>query len=143
MATAPHTTPDRSPAEPELTGWVIFAAAMLFLSAMFTGLWGLAAVLNDDVVTVGGAGVIVWDFTFWGWVHMALALAMLAVAGGLVALKGWARVGAIIFAMLNAVAQLTVITAFPLWAIVVIALDATVIYQLTQNWRPTDWRQGI
>ena len=103
--TAPRYHPGSPHAEPELSGWVVFAAAMLFLSAMFTGFWGLAAVLNDDVVTVGGAGVIVWDFTFWGWVHIALALAMLAVAGGLVALKGWARAAAIIFAMLNAVAS--------------------------------------
>jgi len=30
------------------------------------------------------------------------------------------------------------VTAFPIWALIVIALDVTVIYQLTVNW----WRNA-
>jgi hypothetical protein len=137
MATAaPRTTP--TPAtepEPGIGGWALFAALMLVMAGSFGLFYGLAAVLNDDVVTVGGSGVIVWDFTAWGWVHMALGVVMLGIAFGLFAMKGWARWTAVAIATINAIAQLTIITAFPIWALIVVALDVTVIYQLTVNWK--------
>jgi hypothetical protein len=42
----------------------------------------------------------------------------------------------VIFATLNAIAQIGLVTAFPLWSILVIALDVIVIYQLTARWVP-------
>ena len=41
-------------------------------------LWGLAAVLNDDVVVVGGHGALISDITTWGWVHLILGSLMAA-----------------------------------------------------------------
>src|SRR6201989_1428260 len=100
--------------EPALNGWGAFAAVILFLAGTFSFLYGLAAVLNDKVVTVGGGpGPIIWDLTAWGWVHMVIGVAMVAVSMGLIAVKGWARGGAIFFATLNALLQLGIITAFP------------------------------
>ena len=133
--TAPRQTSPPADSEPGLGGWALFAALMLVMAGSFGLLYGLAAVLNDKVVTVGGSGgVIVWDFTTWGWAHMALGVVMLVAAFGLFAMKGWARWTAIGIATINAIAQLTIITAFPIWALIVIALDVTVIYQLTVNW---------
>jgi len=138
--TAPGTTrSDRRRDEPTLNGWGAFAAVILFLAGTFSFLYGLAAVLNDKVVTVGGGGgVIIADFTTWGWVHMVIGVIMVAVAMGLIAVKGWARWTAIFVAMLNAILQIGVITAFPIWALIVIALDVTIIYQLTANWDRRD-----
>jgi len=129
------TTPPVPDTEPGIGGWALFAALMLVMAGSFSFFYGLAAVLNDKVVTVGGnGGVIIADFTTWGWVHMALGVVMFGVAFGLFAMKGWARWSAVAIATINAIAQLTIITAFPIWALIVIALDVTVIYQLTVNW---------
>ena len=136
--TVPASTGGR-PREAELGGWGAFAGVMLFLAGSFTFLYGLAAVLNDEVVTVGGRGVIAWDFTALGWVHLVLGTIMVAVAVGLFTTKGWARWGGVFFATLNAIAQLTIITAFPVWALIVIALDVIVIYQLTAHWYREDY----
>jgi hypothetical protein len=132
MATSAH----RSSYEEGLNGWQVFAAIVLFLNGTFGFLYGLAAVLNDDVVTVGGRGVTVWDFTTWGWVHMVVGILMALVSIGLFMTKGWARFGAIFFCMLNVLIQFGTISAFPLWSLLVIALDIVVIYQLTANWNP-------
>jgi hypothetical protein len=111
---------------------------MLIMAGSFSILYGLAAVLNDKVVTVGGGrGPIIWDFTAWGWVHMAIGAVMIGVAFGLFAVKGWARWTAVAIAGLNALTQLGTITAFPVWALIVIAVDVIVIYQLTVNWYRT------
>jgi hypothetical protein len=129
---SPTTSARRASAEP--TGWAIFAAVMLFVGGFFDAIWGLAAVLNDNVVTVGGRGVIVWDFTAWGWIHIVVGAIMILTAMGLFGMRGWARWAAIFFAMLSAILQVGIFPAFPLWSLVVIALDVTVIYQLTANW---------
>jgi hypothetical protein len=107
---------------------------MLFLVGTLDFLWGLAAVLNDDVVTVGGAGVVVWDFTAWGWAHMLSGALMVATGMGLFAMRGWARWAGVFFAGLSVLLQFGAITAFPLWAILMIALDVIIIYQLTARW---------
>jgi hypothetical protein len=118
-----------------LSGWIVFAALLLTVAGVFDLMWGLAAVLNDDVVTVGGGGgVILWDFTAWGWVHIVLGSVMLAAAMGLYALKSWARTVAIVLATLNAILQIGVMTAFPLWALLAVALDLLVLYGLTTRW---------
>jgi hypothetical protein len=137
------TSPERrsstaARAEPEPSGWIVFAATMLMIAGVFDFFFGLAAVLNAQVVTVGGRGVIVWDFTVWGWVHLLLGVAMIGIALGLFGMRGWARYSAVFIATVNAMFQVTVITAFPLWALLIVALDIIVIYQLTLRWRPED-----
>jgi hypothetical protein len=118
------------------TGWAVFAGVVLFMAGWLNFFYGLAGIVNDDVVTVQGRGVIIWDFTAWGWIHLILGVVMVITAGGLLTGQGWARVFAVIFATLNAIAQIGLITAFPLWSILIIALDVIVIYQLTARWEP-------
>jgi hypothetical protein len=129
-------TPQAGRARGEPSGWIVFAATMLFLVGMFDAIWGLGAVLNDKVVTVGGGGVIIADFTVWGWVHIVIGLAMIGTSVGLFMMKGFARWFGIFFAACSAVFQVGVLPAFPVWALIVIALDVIVIYQLTVRWDP-------
>jgi hypothetical protein len=134
-ASTPHVSAQEGArAEPELSGWIVFAALILLVAGGFTLVYGLAAVLNDEVVTVGVLGVIVWDFTVWGWVHLVIGAVMLLTCWGLFALKGFARWTAIFIAIVNAMLQMATITAFPLWSIMMITLDVIIIYQLTVNW---------
>jgi hypothetical protein len=118
-------------------GWITFAGIVMFLNGVFGALYGLAAVLNDKVVTVGGGtGVTVWDFTAWGWIQMAVGVVMAIVAIGLFTGNAGARWLAVGIAMLHALAQFGIISAFPLWAILVIVLDIVIIYQLVARWDP-------
>lgn len=118
-----------------MNGWIAFAAIILFLNGCFGVLYGLGAVLNDDVVTVGGGGgVVVWDFTVWGWITLIIGVLMLITSIGLFTGNGAARWLGVLFALLSALAQFAFVTAFPLWAILVIVLDIVVIYQLVVRW---------
>lgn len=146
MATSPTSAHSSSAAsgrgaqvEEGLNGWQVFAGIVLFLNGTFGFLYGLAAVLNDEVITVGGGtGVTVLDFTAWGWAHMVVGVLMALTSVGLFMTKGWARVGAIIFCMANVLIQFGTISAFPLWSLLVVALDIVIIYQLTTNWYPVE-----
>ena len=120
--------------KPQTTGWIEFAAVVLFVAGFLSVCFGLGGVLNDDAVTVGGPGVIIWDFTVWGWVHIVIGAAMMLTSVGLFGMRGWARWLAVGFATLNALFQVGTFSAFPLWSLTVIALDVVVIYQLTARW---------
>ena len=67
----------------EPTTWVIFAGVMMLLIGFLNFFYGLAAVVNDEVVVVGGHGAIIADLTTWGWVTMILAVILVLTGGGL------------------------------------------------------------
>ena len=113
------------------SGWAIFTGLIMFIVGSFNVIYGLAAILNDPIVQNTENGVIIADFTTWGWITLLLGVGILAVAIGLWSLKGWARVGGVIFAAVSAIAQVGLITAFPLWSILIITLCILVIYNLT------------
>ena len=131
----PPTTPERRTAPSEPGDWAVFASILLVIAGALDAFWGLAAVLNDEVVTVGGGGgVIVWDITAWGWFHLIIGAILILTAWGVWTMQSWARWTAVVLATLSAILQVGVLTAFPLWALIVIALDVLVIYGLTARW---------
>jgi hypothetical protein len=124
-----HRVEERQP-----TGWTVFAGVLLFLVGSLDALWGLAGILNDEVVFVGGQGVIVADVTTWGWVHLILGSIVAITGMGLFAGASWARMAAVFFVTVNAISQIVWFPAAPLWAFLLIILDVTIIYQLTARW---------
>ena len=135
MATTAQRPSTTAPSQEfEASGWVTFAAITLFVVGFFDAMWGLGAILNDKVVTVGGAGVTILDFTTWGWAHLILGSIMMATCFALMAGRGWARYTAVGLAVLAAIGQIGTISAFPLYALMVITLSVVVVYQLTARW---------
>jgi hypothetical protein len=116
------------------SGWAAFAGVMLFIVGSLNALWGLAAILNDDVVIVGGQGAIVADVTLWGWLHLILGSLIALTGVGLLGGSNAARMPALFFVSINAIAQIVWFPAAPLWAFLIIVLDMTIIYQLTARW---------
>ena len=121
----------------EPTGWVIFAGVMMLLVGSLNFFYGLAAVLNDEVVVVGGNGAIIADLTTWGWVTLILAIILVLTGFGLLTGAEWARWVGVFVVTLNAIEQVWVFPAAPLWALIVIALDVIIIYNLTARWSGT------
>ena len=120
--------------ERQPTGWTVFAGVILFMVGSLDALWGLAAILNDDIVIVGGQGAILADITTWGWVHLVLGSAMALTGLGLLAGSSGARWLAVGFVTVNAIAQIVWFPAAPLWAFLIIILDVVIIYNLTARW---------
>jgi uncharacterized membrane protein len=116
------------------TGWTLFAGVVMLIVGSLDALYGLAAILNNEVVIVGGQGVIVADITTWGWIHLILGSAVAATGLGLFAGANAARMAAVFFVTINAIAQIVWFPAAPLWAFLMIILDVTIIYQLTARW---------
>jgi magnesium-transporting ATPase (P-type) len=119
-----------------LSGWVAFAGVVLVIAGLFNVMYGLAAILNDDnILQVGGQGVVVWSTTAWGWATLIVGALMACTGFGLFAGQGWARWTAVALLALNALTHFGFVTLFPLWSIFLIALDIALIYQLTARWK--------
>lgn len=115
----------------QASGWAIFAGIVLFIVGSLDVIYGLAAILNDEIIANTQNGVLIADFTTWGWVTLLIGSFLILAALGLWAAQTWARWVAIILATINAIAMTGLITVFPLWSILIITLNVLVIYNLT------------
>jgi hypothetical protein len=135
VATTGYDKPSTS-REPEISGWAVggitFAACMLLVIGSFQAVAGLTALFNDDFFVVTRNYTFDLDVTAWGWLHLLLGALLVATSFGLFARRAWAGVTAIALAMLSAIANFFFIPYYPVWAIVVIALDVFVIWALTR-----------
>jgi hypothetical protein len=134
----PDTT--RRPVTP--TGWAIFAALLLSILGCLNFFWGLAGIIEDENLVVGGHGAIIFDLTAWGWVILILGAIQVLVGLGLAAGAEWARWAGVFLAALAVIGQIGIVTAFPIWSFIVILLAVLVIYGLTVHWVEPAMRRG-
>ena len=124
----------RSAAGGQHSTWIAFAGVMMLILGSLDLLWGLAAVLNDEVVVVGGRGVIVFDITTWGWIQLILGLVVVLTGLGLLVGNTAARWAGVFLLSVNAILQIVWFPAAPLWALLMITLDIVLIFFLCMNW---------
>jgi hypothetical protein len=135
-----HQT-SQPPAGAEYSGWIAFAGVIMVILGSLNAFWGLAAILNDEVVVVGGSGALIFDIATWGWAHLILGSVVALTGVGLITGNSAARVAGIFFVAVNAIAQIVWFPAAPLWAFLMIILDTVIIYQLTVNWSAEEPRR--
>jgi hypothetical protein len=130
----------RPPVGANNSAWIGFAGIVMIILGSLDAFWGLAALLNNEVVVVGGHGVIVFDITTWGWIQLILGVLIGLTGLGLLLGNAVARVLGISLLTINAVMQIVWFSAAPLWAFLMIILDVVIIYQLMVNWREEEVR---
>jgi hypothetical protein len=126
----------RQDGEQALSGWatggIVFGATVLIIIGTFHAIAGLVAVIDDEFYVVGRQYTFELDTTAWGWIHMLLGALVATCGWALLARRTWAGVMAIFLASLSAVANFFFIPYYPVWAIVLIALDVWVIWAITR-----------
>ena len=112
-------------------GWAAFAGVIMVMAGIFQAAAGLVALVNDDVyVVVSDQIALTLDYTQWGWVHLILGSVVVTAGVAIFSGRVWARTVGVLLAGLSAFAHLLFIPAFPLWSLIVIAMDVLVIYAL-------------
>ncbi|MET9270647.1 hypothetical protein [Kribbella sp. NPDC003557] len=117
-----------------MAGLVVFAGVMLVVMGLVNVFEGFIALFNDERLVITPDNLIVVDLTAWGWFLLIFGLLLLAVGCGLLAAQTWARITAIIVVGLHAVLQIVSLGAYPVWSLLMIALDTAVLYALTAGW---------
>src|SRR6266545_1986163 len=109
-------------------GFTAFAAALMIISGLWAFLIGISALAKDRVFVIAPEYTYKIDVTGWGWIHLALGIVV--AIGGICLLLGktWARILAVFLAVCSSIAQFLFLPYYPLWSILVIALDVFVIW---------------
>lgn len=129
----------RGEAVPEPTGWVgwiFFAGVIMILGGTFQAIAGLVALFNSAYFLVPAADLVVAvSYTGWGWVHLIAGILVVLAGFGVLTGQTWARIVGVVLAGISALLNVAFLAAYPLWSIVVIALDIIVIYALCVHGR--------
>ncbi len=111
-------------------GFTALAAVLMMLSGGANILEGIAAVIR------GSFFVSLPHYTYnitanhWGWIHIAAGAVVFLAGVALFTDKLWARAVGVALASLSLLMNLVYIPYFPAWSIVVIAIDAFIIWAL-------------
>ena len=108
---------------------------MLVVVGFFQAVAGLVALLNDEFFIVGAEWTFKFDITTWGWIHLILGVVLLASGFGIFTGNVAARTVGVLVAGLSAVVNFLWLPWYPVWAIIVIALDIAIIWALTAHGR--------
>lgn len=114
-------------------GWVFFASAMMLLLGSLQSIAGLTAIFKEDFYVVTQGGLLAFDYTVWGWVHLIVGLIIVAAGFAIMFGKTWARVIGVFLAIISAISNLAFVSAYPVWSITALIIDGLVIYALTMH----------
>ncbi|WP_035840331.1 DUF7144 family membrane protein [Kitasatospora azatica] len=124
------STPTRSRNTGLVTGLVLFAGVMMLINGLLDVFQGIVAVAKDQLIVSTPRYVFRFSVTSWGWIHIVLG-ALVAVAGfGVLTGAAWARIVGILLTAISAIGAFLWLPYYPLWNLVVIALDVFVIWAL-------------
>jgi len=119
------------------TDWVRFAGVILIVSGIFSAIQGLAALLGPEAYyAVVDGDLLVFDIAGWGWWNVAIGALTLITGLALLREALWARIVAVILAILSAIVQMILVPVQPWWSLIAIAIDVLVIYAIVARGRP-------
>jgi hypothetical protein len=107
---------------------IVLAAIMVLLAGAFHAIVGLAAIGDKQFFNAPDHYYYNWNPAFWGWVNLIGGLALIVSAVFVFMRRDWSVYVAISLAGLNAIWTFFLVFFFPVWAIIVIALDVFVIW---------------
>lgn len=109
---------------------MIFAAAMLLMLGVLQILMGIAAIARGEFFVAAPNYIYEFDIGAWGWVHLIVGAIMVITGFFLFSGASWARAVGIVLAALSAISNFFFLPYYPIWSIVVIAIDVFVIWAL-------------
>jgi hypothetical protein len=100
-------------------GTTLFAALLMIMVGVFQALQGLIAIFENEFYVATRNYLFQFDATTWG----------------LLSGQTWARIVGITLAALSATANFLFIPYYPVWSLLIIAVDVFVIWALTAHGR--------
>jgi hypothetical protein len=120
----------RSPSPTSKAGsWVLFAGIMICLVGVLNVIWGIAAIA-DSRFFIGDARFILSGLSTWGWIILIIGVAEILAAYSIWSGADFGRWAGIGIALLNSIAALMSLPAYPFWSLAVFTLGILVIYGL-------------
>jgi hypothetical protein len=131
---SPHQpVTDVQPARPRTaTGFSTFAGVVMVIAGIWHVLQGIAAIAHDHIYVSTPDYLYSFDLTGWGWIHLVLGVVVAAVGVAVLRGQSWAAAMGMILAGLSLLGNFLFIPWYPFWSLLIMALDAAVIYALAR-----------
>jgi hypothetical protein len=116
-----------------MNGGTALAATLMILSGLWGFFMGLTAVIKQSFY------VHVPNYTFqlsihgWGWIHLIIGIVLFAAGVCVLLGQTWAKALGIVLAVFSAIANFMFLPYYPIWSIVVIAVDVFIIWALAAS----------
>ena len=127
-SSSPPTDRDRS------VGWVVglslFAGVMMIITGVVNAMEGVVALARNEVYAITPRYIFTFDLTTWGWIQIILGIIVLAAGVGVITGQLWGRVVGITIAALSMLANFAFIPYYPVWSLLIVALNVFVIWAL-------------
>jgi hypothetical protein len=123
----------------EVSGWAIgftsFAGFMMIVIGIFHVIVGIAGIASNPVFVNTPQYIFKFSLVTWGWAHLLVGIVVLAAGFGVFNASVWARTVGVIVAAVSMVANFAFLPYYPIWSVLIIALDIGVIWALTAHGR--------
>ncbi|HEY7146599.1 MAG TPA: hypothetical protein VH637_20355 [Streptosporangiaceae bacterium] len=128
---APREDYEPYDASPAATGGMLLAGTLLVLGGMWSFFLGITGVLKGGFYTTTPAAyTFSYSIKSWGWTHVGIGIAVFAVGVCLLLGMAWARYVGVFVAVVSAIWNFLFIPYYPIWSIIVIAIDVFIIWSL-------------
>ena len=130
----PNSRSSTPPVSTSSGGWVVglslFAGVIMIIGGVFNAMEGVVALARNDVYVATPRYLFAFDLTTWGWIQLIVGI-VVAVAGvGVITGQLWGRLVGITLAAIAMLANFAFIPYYPLWSLLIIALNVFVIWAL-------------
>jgi hypothetical protein len=115
--------------------FVLDAAILMIMVGLLQSIVGLVGISTDEFYLATRNYLFQFDTTTWGWIHLVVGVVVGLAGLALLTGRTWARVVGIILAVPSAIANFLFIPYYPVWSLVIIALDVFVIWALAVHGR--------
>jgi hypothetical protein len=117
------------------TGFTWLAATLMLIGGIFAIFEGIEAIVRGSFYLATSNYLYNINLTGWGWIHVILGALVFIAGCALFARRSWARWAGVFLATVSALLNFLFIPRYPIWAILIIALDVIIIWALTAGWR--------
>jgi hypothetical protein len=111
-------------------GFTALAGTFMVLSGLWSAIVGTVALAHGHVFVAVPNYTFRYNIHSWGWVELILGIVVFAAGVCVFLGMAWARYLGAVLAVISAVANFMFIPYQPVWSIIMIALDAFVIWAL-------------
>lgn len=116
-------------------GWIYFASMMMLIIGGLQIISGLVALFRNTFYVVGSSGLVVWNYTTWGWVQIIIGILLVVTGLSITSGRTWARVVGSLVVVINAIGNIAFLPAYPIWSVIALIIDGFVLYALTVHGR--------
>jgi len=117
------------------TGFIAFAGIMLILLGGLDFIYGLTGIIKENYFVVSRQGLLVFDIKQWGWITLVFGLIQFGAGLAIIAGATWGRIVGVIIAAVSVVHQFTLMSAYPIWSLLIVAIDILIIWALIVHGR--------